>query len=65
MALFGKKDKGQRCSDCKFYVMVEGYGYCAKSIPAGVDIRMLSGAGLKRQCPRCPAEMTCSEWVAR
>ena len=65
MALFGKKNNGQRCPNCSRYVMVEGYGYCAKSIPPSTDIRMLSGAALKRQCPRCPAEMTCPDWAAK
>ncbi|MGI6376138.1 MAG: hypothetical protein ACOX3S_09025 [Anaerolineae bacterium] len=65
MGLFGKRNKGQRCPDCKHYVMVEGYGYCAKAIPDSVNVRMLSGAGLKRQCPRCPDQMTCSDWTAK
>ncbi|MEN6479218.1 MAG: hypothetical protein ABFD20_06235 [Anaerolineales bacterium] len=65
MGLFGRKDKGRRCSDCKHYVMIEGYGYCAKAIPASVDVRMLSGSGLKRQCPKCPEEMTCPDWTSK
>ncbi|MHB1294281.1 MAG: hypothetical protein ACYC4R_04705 [Anaerolineae bacterium] len=64
MGLFGRK-KGNRCPECKSYVMVEGYGYCAKTIPEGTNLRMLSGASLKRQCPRCPAEMTCDDWTAK
>jgi len=65
MALFGKKNSARRCPDCKHYAMIEGYGYCAKALPATVDFRMVSGSSLKRQCPRCPAEMTCADWSAK
>jgi len=65
MGLFGRKNGGKRCPDCRFYVMVEGHGYCAKSIPASVNVRLLSQQGLKRQCSRCPEEMTCSDWQGK
>ncbi len=38
---------------------------CAKAVPATVDVRMLSGTGLKRQCPKCPDEMTCPDWTSK
>ncbi|MHB0859110.1 MAG: hypothetical protein ACYC5M_16275 [Anaerolineae bacterium] len=65
MGLFGRKNKNQRCPECRAYVMVEGYGYCAKDVAADTNLRMLSGAALKRQCPRCPKEMTCEDWAAK
>jgi hypothetical protein len=65
MKLFGRKPAAQRCPDCKFYAMVEGYGYCGKDLPGHVNIRLLSSAALKRQCPRCPEAMTCEAWQAR
>ncbi len=66
MGLFGRKSGGgRRCSDCKSYVMVEGYGYCAKMVPASVNVRLLSAAGLRRQCVRCPEAMTCEDWQAK
>ena len=49
MGLFGKKN-AKRCPECKYYVMVEGYGYCAKAIPATVNIRLLSSNALRREC---------------
>jgi hypothetical protein len=66
MALFGRKSNGKnRCPDCRFYVMVEGYGYCAKAITATINVRMLSVEGLRRQCSRCPEEMTCGDWQTK
>lgn len=67
MRLFGgrKSAGGKRCPECRFYMMVEGYGYCAKSVPSNVNVRLLSQEGVKRQCPRCPAEMTCDDWQAK
>ena len=66
MALFGRRSQNtNRCPECKHYVMVEGYGYCGKEVPAHVNLRMLSTANLKRQCPRCPDEMTCSDWATQ
>lgn len=66
MGLFGRKSNGKnRCPDCRFYVMVEGKGYCAKALPATLNVRMLSQDGVKRQCPRCPDAMTCGDWVAK
>ena len=66
MGLFSKKSSGgKRCPECRSYALVEGYGYCAKEIVEKVNIRLLSGTALKRQCPRCPAEMTCDDWVAK
>jgi len=64
MGLFGKKN-AKRCPECKYYVMVEGYGYCAKAIPATVNIRLLSSNALRRECQRCPKEMTCEDWTAK
>jgi len=66
MGLFGRKKRSNnRCPECRFYAMVEGYGYCAKALPPSVNIRLLSQEGLKRQCPRCPEEMTCADWQAK
>jgi hypothetical protein len=63
MGLFGRKSGGgRRCPECKSYVMLEGYGYCSKSIPGSVNVRLLSGPALKRQCARCPEAMTCGDW---
>ena len=63
MKLFGKKvSVGHRCPDCKYYMMVEGYGYCSKDVPERVDVRMLSTTGAKRQLVRCPDVMTCADW---
>ncbi len=65
MRLFGRKSNtNHRCPDCRFYIMVEGHGYCAKDVPPHVNVRLLSQEGVKRQCPRCPAEMTCPDWQA-
>jgi hypothetical protein len=65
MGLFGRKNAGKnRCPDCVHYVMVEGHGYCAKDVPATTNVRMLSTAGIKRQCVRCPEAMTCPDWSA-
>ena len=64
MPLFGRKNAKNRCSDCRYYAMVEGYGYCTHGIPATVNVRLLSGAAIKRQGTRCPAEMTCDDWDA-
>lgn len=66
MGLFGRKSKGNnRCPECGHYVMISGYGYCAKEIPSNVNVRLLSQEALKRQCPRCPDKMTCDDWVAK
>lgn len=65
MGLFGRKNNKNRCPDCRFYMMVEGYGYCAKDVPPTVNVRLLSTAGVKRQCVRCPQEMTCDAWQAK
>lgn len=65
MKLFGRKSNQNRCPDCRHYAMVEGYGYCAKALPETVNIRLLSQAAIRRQCPRCPAEMTCEDWAAK
>lgn len=66
MGLFNRKsNNGRRCPECRYYVMLEGYGFCAKDAPPDVDLRMLSGAGIKRHCVRCPKEMTCESWQAR
>ena len=65
MGLFGRKTAKNRCPDCCFYVMVEGHGFCAKDAPSNVDVRRLTGPGIKRLCPRCPAEMTCESWTAK
>lgn len=66
MRLFGRKgNSGNRCPDCRFYMMVEGHGYCAKDVPEHVNVRFLSGSGVKRQCVRCPDEMTCAGWEAK
>jgi hypothetical protein len=46
-------------------MMVEGHGYCAKDVPEHVNVRFLSGSGVKRQCVRCPDEMTCAGWEAK
>ena len=62
MGLFGRKRSGNRCPDCRFYVMVEGYGYCSKDVAENINVRMLTAEGAKRQCVRCPQEMTCSDW---
>lgn len=64
MGLFGRK-KGNRCPECKSYLMVEGHGFCAKAMPESMNMRMLSGAAIKRQCPRCPDEMTCGDFTAK
>lgn len=65
MKLFGKKaNAGRRCPDCKFYMMIEGYGYCSKDVDEKVNVRMLSTAGAKRQLVRCPEAMTCDDWKA-
>ncbi len=65
MGLFGRKrsKKGQRCPECAHYAMVEGHGYCTKDLPDSVNIRLLSGAAIKRQCERCPEAMTCESWT--
>lgn len=65
MRLFGRKNQAQRCSDCRFYALVEGKGFCSKDVPAHVNVRLLSSEGVKRQCSPCPAEMTCASWVAK
>ncbi|MCE5259283.1 MAG: hypothetical protein LLG44_09550 [Chloroflexi bacterium] len=65
MGLFGKKNKNQRCPECRYYLMVEGHGYCAKAVPATTNLRMLSGNAIRRECPRCPDEMTCEDWAAK
>jgi len=65
MRLFGRKNAGHRCPECRFYAMVEGYGYCARGVPSHIDVRFLSQEGLKRQCSRCPEDMTCGDWQAK
>lgn len=65
MRLFGRKSTNRRCTDCRYYTMVEGHGYCAKSLPSHINIRLLSQEAIRRQCPRCPDEMTCEHWEAR
>ena len=62
MGLFGRKRAARRCPDCRYYVMIEGYGYCSKDVPGNVNVRLLSTQGARRQCVRCPAEMTCDNW---
>lgn len=64
MKLFGRKSSKQRCPDCRFYVMIEGHGYCSKSVAENVNVRLLSTQGARRQCVRCPSEMTCDDWEA-
>ena len=66
MPLFGRKSSGgKRCPECRYYAMVEGYGYCAKDVAASVNIRLLSGPAIKRQCEKCPEAMTCETWTAK
>jgi hypothetical protein len=65
MALFGKKKEDQRCTNCRNYVLVNNAALCAKKVPAYINIRLLSQDGLRKQCPRCPASMICSDWTAR
>jgi len=66
MRLFGRRKSAKnRCPECTHYVMVEGYGYCAKDIPSSVNVRLLSTDGLKRKCPKCPDAMTCESWTAK
>lgn len=65
MRLFGRKSAGKnRCPECRFYVMLEGHGWCAKDVPPSIDPKRLSFEGVKRQCARCPEEMTCDDWQA-
>ncbi len=65
MRLFGRKNSKNRCPDCRYYAMVEGHGYCTRNLPDTVNVRLVSGEALRRQCSRCPAEMTCDDWDAR
>ena len=65
MRLFGRKSAQNRCPECRSYVMVEGYGFCSKDVPAEINVRFLSGAGIKRQCPKCPEAMTCESWTTK
>jgi hypothetical protein len=65
MALFGAKDAKRRCPDCRLYVTTQGRGYCAKAVPAGIDVRRLSEQGLKRQCAPCPDTLSCASWESR
>lgn len=65
MGLFGHKKNSARCTDCAHYVMVQGYGYCSKSVPETTNVRLLSQEALRRQCPRCPKEMTCDDFKAK
>ncbi len=66
MRLFRKKQtEGRRCSECRYYVMVAGHGYCAKDVPPSINVRLLSPEGIRRRCTPCPAEMTCPSWDAR
>ena len=63
MRLFGRKSAGtSRCPDCRYYMPLESRGYCTRGVSAGVNVRLLSQEGIKRQCTRCPAEMTCADW---
>jgi hypothetical protein len=62
MRLFGRKSGKHRCPDCRYYAMVEGHGYCTRNIPSNVNVRLLSGAALKRDGLRCPDAMTCDDW---
>ena len=64
MGLFGRKAAKNRCPECRYYVMLEGYGYCSKDVADGVNAKRLSPEGVRRQCPRCPEEMTCEDWQA-
>ncbi len=64
MGLFSKKVKN-RCPECKYYLMVEGHGYCAKNIPETTNLRLLSGDAIRREGQRCPPEMTCPDWTAK
>ena len=66
MRLFGRKSATKtRCPDCRSYIMVEGYGFCSKDVPPNINVRFLSGEGIKRQCPQCPEEMTCEFWTTK
>ena len=66
MGLFSRKSRTKgRCPECRFYAMVEGYGYCSKDVPTHINVRMLSTEGLRRQCVECPEEMNCDSWVAK
>jgi hypothetical protein len=65
MKLFGRKAPDKRCPECRSYAMVEGYGYCGKDLDPSINLRMISAAAIKRQCPRCPKEMTCDAWAPK
>lgn len=66
MRLFGRKSGGgNRCPDCRFYMMAEGKGFCAKDVPSNVDVRFLSHEGVRRQCASCPDNMTCEAWETK
>lgn len=66
MGLFSRKgSRKNRCPDCSYYVMLEGYGFCAREVSAEVDVRMLSPGGIRRACVRCPEEMTCPSWQTK
>ena len=66
MGLFRRKPtEEKRCPMCRFYVMLEGKGYCAKDLPSTINVRLLSREGIVRQCGRCPAEMTCGAWTVK
>ena len=66
MGLFRKKvNPKNRCTDCKSYVMLEGYGFCSKDVSSDINVRMLSGPGIRRLCVRCPEAMTCDDWAAK
>ena len=63
MRLFGRKNTAtSRCPDCRYYMPVQTRGYCARAVPAGVNVRLLSQEGIRRQCTPCPAELTCADW---
>ncbi|NLV74237.1 MAG: hypothetical protein GXY52_06105 [Chloroflexi bacterium] len=64
MCLF-KKKVTNRCPECRYYLMVEGHGYCAKAVDPSTNLRLLSGDAIRRQCPPCPREMTCPDWAAK
>ena len=67
MGLFSRKSQksGSSCSDCRYYVMLNGHGYCGKDVPSMIDVRFLSPDGIKRHCVTCPESMTCPMWEAR
>ncbi len=66
MKLFGRKSAAtNRCTDCRYYMPIGTRGYCARAVPASVNVRLLSQEGIMRQCTPCPPEMTCTDWAAK